>query len=283
MTTIAELRETHEPALLSIAEAGFEAALVKAAFDNLEVPGPLRFNNFGYSLRELLRHVFHRLAPDKSVQQCVWFNPAPTLRAGITRADRAKYMLQGGLSDHFVREILDIEVPPVIRIISTAFETLNKFTHINPETFNLSVAETAARATECLTATSSLINSIGTCRNAVLKNLAAAVDQHLLDEAIADVINELDEIATHYLIDGIYTDSSEVTDIGPKGLSIKVEGSVGVEFQYGSSSDVRNDIGTVVSDSFPFSATARVAFVRPLGTKTKISNFKVDTSAWFGE
>lgn len=283
MTTIAELRETHEPVLLSIAQAGFEAALVRAAFDNLEASGPLCFNNFGYSLRELLRHVFHRLAPDESVKRCVWFKPHPTSRSSITRAHRAKYMLQGGLSDHFVGKILDIEVPPVIKIISTAFETLNKFTHINPETFNLAVAETSARATECLSATSSLINSIGTCRNAVLENLAAAVDQHLLDEAIADVINDLDEIATHYLIDCIYTDSSEVTDIGPKDLSIKVEGSVGVELQYGSSSDVRNDIGTVVSDSFPFSATARVAFVKPLGKKAKVSDFKVDTSAWYGE
>ena len=187
------------------------------------------------------------------------------------------------LSDHFVEKILDVEVPPVIKSVSAAFETLNKFTHINRETFNLSETEAVSRAAECLGATSSLIENIRTCRNAVLQNLAAAIDQHLLAESISDVINELDEIATHYLIDEVNTDLSEIVDIGPKDLCIQVEGNIGVELQYGSSSDIQNDIGTVMSDSFPFSATVRVAFTRPLGKKAKVSDFKVDTSSWYGE
>jgi len=283
MTKISALRQKHEPALLSITEAGFEAALVRAAFDNLEVSGPLCFNNFGYAIRELLRHVFHRLAPDEQIKQCPWFKPDPTSRSTITRADRSKYMLQGGLSDYFVDKILEVKVPPVIEAVSAAFETLNKFTHINPETFNLKEVDAASRAAECLEATSSLIGNIATCRSAVLQNLSAAIDQHLLEESISDVISELDEIATHYLIDEVYTDSSEIVDIGPKDLCIEVEGNIGVELQYGSSSDVRNDIGTVVSDSFPFSATVKVAFTRPLGKKAKVSNFKVNTSSWYGE
>lgn len=283
MTTIVALRQKHEPALLSIAETGFEASLVRAAFDNLEVSGPLCFNNFGYALRELLRHVFHPLAPDDQIKQCPWFKPDPTSQSTITRAHRSKYMLQGGLSDYFVDKILDVEVPPVITAVSAAFETLNKFTHINPETFNLKEVDAALRATECLDATSSLIDNIGTCRSAVLQNLATAIDQHLLQESISDVVNELDEIATHYLIDQIYTESSEVVDIGPKDLCIQVEGNIGVELQYGSSSDVRNDIGTVIPETFPFSATVKVAFTRPLGKKAKISNFKVDTSSWYDE
>ena len=82
MTTIVVLRKEHEQALLSIADRGFEVELVKAAFDNLEAIGPLCFNNFGYALRELLRHVFHRLAPDEKIVQCAWFKPDPTSRTG---------------------------------------------------------------------------------------------------------------------------------------------------------------------------------------------------------
>ena len=283
MTTVAVLRQEHEPSLLSIAEAGFEAALVKASFDNLEVVGPLCFNNFGNSLRELLRHVFHRLAPDEDIKQCGWFKPDPTSKSSITRAHRSKYMLQGGLSDHFVDKILHVEVGPVVKHVSAAFETLNKFTHINPDTFNLNVVDVALRAAECLDATSSLIDSIRSCRSAVLQNLAAAIDEHLLDKAISEVFDDLDELATHHLIDEVYTDSFEVVDIGPRGLRVRVEGSIGVELQYGSSSDVRNDIGEVISDSFPFSATVRIAFTRPLGKKAKVSEFKIDTSSWYGE
>lgn len=137
MMEISVLREEHEPALLSIAQAGFEAALVRAAFDNLEISGPLRFNNFGYALRELLRHVFHRLAPDEKITQCDWFKPDPTAKSTITRAHRSKYMLQGGLSDYFVHKVLKVDVPPVIQDVLAAFKALNKFTHINSDTFNL--------------------------------------------------------------------------------------------------------------------------------------------------
>ena len=191
MTRVSVLRQKHEPALLSIAQTGFETALVKAAFNNLEVIGPLCFNNFGYALRELLRHVFHRLAPDERVTQCVWFEPDPTSKTTITRAHRTKYLLQGGLTDSFVDKVLDIEVLPVIKDVSAAFEVLNKFTHINSDTFNLKQVDIVLRAAECLKATSTLIDRIAACRSALLQNLAAATDQHLLDKAIADVIDEL--------------------------------------------------------------------------------------------
>lgn len=281
MTTVLALRQEHEPTLLSIAQLGFEAALVKAAFDNLEVIGPLCFNNFGYSLRELLRHVFHRLAPDEKIKQCAWFKPDTTSQSTITRAHRSKYILQGGLSDSFVGKVLDLEISTVVDDVSAALKTLNKFTHINPDTFNLNEAEVALRASECLVATSTLIDSIRTCRSALLQKLAAAVDKHLLDEAISEVVNDLDELATHHFIEEVYTDASEVVDIGPQDLVIQVEGNVGVALQYGSGSSVRNDIGAVISESFPFSATVRVAITRPLGKKAKVSNFRVDTSSWF--
>ena len=70
-----KLQNNFEPKLELIAQAGFERNLVRACFDNLEATGPLRFNNFAYSLRELLRHVFHRLAPDMSVKKCCWYKP----------------------------------------------------------------------------------------------------------------------------------------------------------------------------------------------------------------
>lgn len=41
----------------------FEQELCEAAFDNLQTKSKLRFNNFAYSIRELSRHILHRLAP----------------------------------------------------------------------------------------------------------------------------------------------------------------------------------------------------------------------------
>lgn len=72
-----------------------------------------------------------------------------------------------------------------------------------------------------------------------------------------------------------------VIDIGPKDLSIKAEGYIEVELQYGSNSDVRHDMGAVISDSFPFAATVQFKLIRPLGKKAMVSNFNVDTSSWY--
>lgn len=283
MTNIAKLRHGNENLLMSISQAGFESALVKAAFDNLEIAGPLCFNNFGYALRELLRHVFHRLAPDDKVTRCVWYKPDPTSKNGITRANRSKYMLQGGLTDVFVKRKLGIDISAVNAELSIAFNLLNNFTHIGPQTFNRSRAEVEALAEQCLSATRGLIEKIAECRRHVLEQLAREIDQHLLNEVISETINELDEIASHYCIDHVVIEATRVDDIGPSDLTVKVEGSVTVALQYGSSSDVRNDIGTTMSDSFPFTGEVNVRFERPLGKSAQVTNFKVDTSGWYDD
>lgn len=279
MKTVTELRQKYESKLLTITEPSFEGVLVKAAFDNLEVVGPLCFNNFGYALRELLRHVFSRLAPDEKIKQCVWFRPDRTSESTITRAHRSKYMLQGGLSDEFVQRNLRVQVDPVLKDVLAAFKKLNKFTHINPDVFNLNEVDVAGHATDCLEAISALIENIGSCRRTILQNLATSIDQNLLDKAITN--SAIDELATHHQIDGLSIESSMVIDIGPKDLSIKAEGYIEVELQYGSNFDVRNDMGAVISDSFPFAATVQVKLIRPLGKKAVVSNFNVDTSSWY--
>jgi len=283
MTNIAKLRQEHEKLLLSIAQVGFESGLVNAAFDNLESAGPLCFNNFGYALRELLRHVFHRLAPDGEVTRCVWYKPDPTSKNGITRANRSKYMLQGGLTDLFVKRKLGIDIAVVSSDLTSAFDLLNRFTHIGPATFDLSIAEVETLAEQCLSAARDLIEQIAECRRLVLEQLAREIDQHLLNEAISETVNELDEIATHYCIDHVVVEVAEVVDIGPSELTVNVAGDVEVALQYGSSSDLKNDIGTSMSDSFPFTGTVSIPFKRPLGKSAKVSNFKVDTSSWYDD
>ena len=282
MPTTQQLRREHEPLLLSIAQAGFETSLVAATFDNLESAGPLCFNNFAYALRELLRHVFHRLAPDQVVTQAPWYKPDPNSKSGITRSHRSKYMLQGGLSDYFIGK-LGIDVASVNSDLSDAFEVLNSFTHIGTTTFALRESEVETNAETCLQATKYLIDHIAECRTQVLEALSREIDHHLLNEAISGTINDLGELATHHLIEGVYVDSAEVVDIGLRDLTIDIEGTVEAELQYGSGSDLRNDIGVLMSDSFPFTANMRVPFKRPLGKAALVFNFKVDTSCWYGE
>lgn len=46
----------------------FEQRLFEATINNLfDAYNPLRFNNFAYATRELVRHILTRIAPDKGV------------------------------------------------------------------------------------------------------------------------------------------------------------------------------------------------------------------------
>lgn len=283
MKTVTELRREHEGTLASIAHGQFETALITATFDNLLIEGPLCFNNFAYALRELLRHVFHRLGPDESISQCDWYAADPTSKTGVTRAHRAKYMIQGGLSDYFVQHQLRVNVASINADLTKAFNVLSSFTHIGPNTFALRTEDVILNSEQCLSATKYLIEHIAECRRLVLDGLGSAIDQHLLNKVISETIVELDELATHHIVDEINVDSVSVVEIRATDLILKIDGNVGVELQYGSGSDVRNDIGTVMSDSFPFAARMCVRFKRPLGSEATISDFKVDTSDWYGD
>lgn len=275
------LRRKYEQKIQQVLAAGFEYQLLAAAFDNLEELGPLSFNNFSYALRELLRHVLHRLATDEQVKACSWFKVDKTARGGVTRAQRATYAIQGGLSDIFVSKKLGIDIESVRHQLLQAIDVLSKYTHIEPSTFGITRIKTHRLATECLKATQYFVEHIAMCKSQVAEALAGHIDHHLLTHTISETIDSIDELATHHWIDEVYVDGIEVLAIGPHAIELVIDGTIGCELQYGSDSDVRNDIGTVISASFPLRADLTVQLIRPLGKEAVVEKFKVDTSSWY--
>ncbi|MDE3225313.1 MAG: hypothetical protein KGO52_13045 [Nitrospirota bacterium] len=229
MVTVAQLRGKYEGPIREVLMAGFEKGLLTAAFDNLQIAGPLRFNNFSYALRELLRHVLHRLAPDSEVKRCVWFRPTQTVADGITRAHRATYAIQGGLSDAFVKRKLGIDVAFVRSDLMKAIKVLNKHTHIEPSTFAIKPKQVEALAGQCLKATEYFIEHILKCRRRVAESLSNAIDQHLINQVISEAIDSIDVLATHHQIDEIYVDHIEVVDISSRAVLVRASGSIGCD------------------------------------------------------
>lgn len=261
---------------------GFERELLNAAFSNLNTPNPLRFNNFAYSLRELLRHVLHRLSPDGEVSQCRWFKPDPTSSTGYTRQHRLKYAIQGGLSDFYVTKKLEMEeIDEVIKELLSIIKLLSGYTHIESHTFDISESEVERLSKECLEATLRFVEKISETRNQVLGMLIDEIDSSLLDRIISESVTEIMELSTHQFIEDIYHDGAHVESIGPKSLTLKVTGSLDCELQYGSGSDLRKGDGAVIHASFPFGGTIDVKFKAPLGSKMEVDNLNVDTSSWY--
>ncbi|AEI14110.1 hypothetical protein Flexsi_0422 [Flexistipes sinusarabici DSM 4947] len=281
MDAIAALRKEYEPRLALGAVSDFSRALLGAAFDNLQNEGPLRFNNFSYALREFVRHMLKDAAPSDEVKACIWFKPDKNSKTGITRKHRAKYAIQGGLSDKFVEKKLGVDSGKTLKDLVAAHDTLSRYTHIEPGTFNVPLADTEKLAEECLQSAAAYVELILECRRSVRDAVADHVDQHLIDEVVANGIDELYEIATHGWVDGHWINDVSVDDISSDSVSLTVEGSMDFGLQYGSDGDVKRDIGFVTSASFPFDAKILVEMKAPLGKHASVERLKVDTDSFY--
>jgi hypothetical protein len=279
-----ELGELSKETIESFLSAGFETRLFAASLANLaDELNPLRFNNFAYSIRELVRHVLARVAPDESVTRCSWYANETKTPGRISRGERIKYGVQGGLEDNYVADDLGIDIGAVRRTLRDAIDDLSKFTHVGEDTFGIGNEECDSLSASTLEALSNFAGLIGDCKSAVLK----AIDEHLEDAVISEVLSEtvvsVDSIATHHSIEEVYLEKKEVMAIDEAYIYIRATGSVYVELQWGSNSDVKNDIGAEGAETFPLFAELTI----DINDLSKVSvieaSISVDTSSWYGE
>lgn len=267
--------------LEAILAPGFEAKLYRAAREELaDAANPLRFNNYAYSIRELARHVLHRLAPDSEVVKCDWYKKDPTYLGAATRNQRAQYAVQGGLTESYVRDTLNINIDDVKRRLTAAIDTLSKFTHIDEATFGLNAADVDAHVNATEGALNALCETIQQCRDDLREALTEEIDDAVVNAALDETILEIDELATHHTIEEIYTADVEIVDITSDRIVLTAEGTIDVTLQWGSNSDVARDDGAVMSASFPFSCSLSASVFDPHNVESDVSTLTVDTTSW---
>ncbi len=276
------LREQYQEKINSVLLDGFEKELLDAAFVNLLTEGPLRLNNFAYALRELIRHVLHRLAPDDELRMCKWFVPDETSSTEITRKQRIKFAIQGGLSDFYVMRKLYIdEVDDISSELIAINNRLSRFTHIKETTFKSSVEVTESTANQCLSATLDFVDKIDELRKEVADKIFNDIHGILIDRINSESVVELMEISTHQYIEEITAENIHVVKIGVNSLEMHVEGDIEATLMYGSASDRRKGDGAEIPVSFPMHSEMEVLFKNPLGSAINLNKFTVDISSWY--
>lgn len=264
--------------------AGFENRLLDAALQTLDdVDNPLRFNSFAGAIRELNRHVLTRLAPDDHVKQCVWYSDETDKPGQVTRRQRAAYAVHGGLTPEYVRDDLHLDVDQMNRHLRDATDTLNKYTHVGEDTFDLDPADVGRMSQQVIDALGALFKKTDDCRLRVSRALEAHVEREVIDEALAETIIEIDELATHHFIDEIYTAEVHIENISYDSIHLLARGTISVELQYGSNSDLKADMGAIIPMSFPFECTLEGNAEEPGEFHARASQFRVDTSEWRGK
>lgn len=269
--------------LIKNLEVEFHKKLLTAALAQLaNTSDPLAVNSFCSTFRELIRHVLSWLASDEEIKKCPWFKPDETSRTGITRNHAVHFIVCGGLAEDYVCNRLQIELPEIKRELSSAFKVLNKFTHLNEATFNVPAAEFEPNAVSVINALSEVLELAQDCRAQLTQSLAHHIEKEVVSAAISETLLAIDEIATHHSVEFIDIEEIEVVSIGSTEVVISVHGNIEVELQWGSNSDVANDIGAVANESFPFHCTITSHTTAPEEIDIETDQLQIDTSEWFG-
>lgn len=262
-----------------LTETTFEKDLLNAVFQNLnDKTNTLRYNNFAYSLRELSRHFLKRLAPDEQVLKCSWYkNEIQNKDNGITRRQRIVYAIQGGLSDAYLRDELNLSFNDKITEILKSISSLSKFTHINKDTFNINGEVLINMVNDTSNKFLSLFKLITACNNSLIKKIEERIAEKIDEHTVNECIEEIDELSTHHNIEFSNIDRMSICMINSSEIKLKIEGYLHVRQQWGSNRDVRNDEGFVQKNNFSFSSILTLIIPKLPEYVINMTNFQVDT------
>ena len=262
----------------------FHRALLDASLRSLEDPyNSLRFNNFCSGFRELVRHVFNKLAPDEELKATSWYVPDKTARTGVTRAQRIAFVLHGGLSASRVEHLIGTEDAIAMRrALIKSFDLLNKFVHVNEDTFGLPPGDIEKYVDEACDALYGMLNLAQHARDALARAIESVVRDEVVTAAIATTIETIDIIATHHSIEGVLVDCVRVVRIGSERIEYLATGTVAVELQWGSARERNKGEGAVASERFPFVCKFSSSIDDPDQLEMSPDGVKVDDKAWFG-
>lgn len=261
----------------------FENELLISSLQNLlDQNNKLRLNNFSYSIREFTRHVLKRLAPDEKVLNCIWFIPDNKKEPQkITRKQRIKYAIQGGLIDDYIENDLGIDVKYVSSVITNSIDILSKFTHIEPSSYNSEPKEIENISEEIMRSLLLFFKTIADCRNKIISSLEVNIDREIVNNLFYESIDQLDKLSTHHFIQYFFTNEITVDELTETHLHIIAEGNVSVKLQFGSNSDLRDDIGYETEESFPFKCELLGKINQSKDFEIEERSFEVNTDDYY--
>lgn len=255
-------------------ENDFHLRLFDASVANyFDLNNPIRFNNFSYSLRELLREKLSFESPDIEVRSCSWFDK----KEKVSNADRVRFYLAKGLTD----DVIDVDLLKSIyqarKKLLDYHARLSKYTHITKESFGIDLGNGDKIFRETINAIIECFGLINEVRQSIEKKLTDDIAEELDSELMGEIPSELDALSTHTRVDCVEDVKFKITGIGSKFIEIEGTCSVGVELQYGSDSE--NSEEDLLSDSYPMQFKATISTSNL--SKKEFELGEIDTSSFY--
>jgi len=260
----------------------FHIELLDAALKNLfHQKNKLRFNNFSYTIRELMRHVFSYYAPDDKVRASSWFKEEGNKPGQVTRRQRVSYMIHAGIPLKNLSAPLRKDIASKAKEILEHVDNLSKYTHIEAHTFNIDAVAVRTKAKAVLTVFIETMELIDICRDEVREYIHDKVQDNLFSVMIENVYDSLDDKSTHTTVDDAVIENFDITDIDETYIYVQGDGYVDCELQYGSDSDVSNDFGAVGDCSFPLTFEATISANNFADVNIEPQDIKIDDTSWY--
>lgn len=258
--------------------ADFEQKLFTASLGFLDLTdNPLRFNAFAFSLRELLRHVMDRLAPDASVKECRWFAQDPSIEDGrLTRFQRFKYAVQRGLDDAFVADVLNFSVIDYWPEVRASIDSLSKLTHVGPNTFGLGAEEVKMQADGMIEALWTIFAAIEELSSELESLLHDHINQAVVAASLRETNAQIDILSSNSVFEGAEISNWEITSIDSREILFSGEGAAHVFLEWGRGKDRAQ-----IFDEFPFSFSGYALVVCPTEPEIESNGIQIDTTEWY--
>lgn len=189
-------------------------------------------------------------------------------------------MIQGGLTDRYVRIELGLDLDHLRRQLRETFDALHQATHVRPKTVvgDTQAVETFARAS--LGALAALIAAIEHCRLEMMTAITDAAVDEATSEILRETIQTIDELASHHSIEEVYVDDVKTVKIDAHFVWYRATGTIGAELQWGSNSDLRRGEGATLSHSFPFTCDIPASIHDPKVFETSMIDLRVHDGGW---
>jgi hypothetical protein len=181
--------------------------------------------------------------------------------------------------DDFVRNTLDVDADDTINKFTKLIKRFNSLTHITPNTFGMGKAAAKKFANESLGVFISLFETIDECHENILERLVTAANDAITDELISYSVDALEEIATHYTVDGSGIEDLEIAKMDCTTLIFDAKGFVDCVLQYGSDGDVERGDGVRHGDSYPLRCRLVADVTTPL--TFEVQDLRVDNSSFY--
>ena len=264
-------------------EKEFHKDILESSVAVLTAPNvKTKFSNFATNIRELTRELFSTLAPDEEVKHCDWYEKeTPEGKADITRLQRMIFAIKGGLSNDFIKEELNFDFENATSTLNRVIKELNKYTHINEKVYYRSDETGFEMVENTLISLDRFLKTIKNVRSIITEKLEECIYVSVSHALTDDILNEIDIIATHYWVEGVWIEGIDIQEITSIHISVDVTGSVDVKHQYGSDGDFRRGDGVHYENSYPLSLSLILDVDDPLDVSINTDDINIDNSNFF--